>query len=342
MREITFIAGLALPLPWPVPKPACAIKNAQHDLLVEVWYSDDARIIIRLLDKEKGNLVAEISSPAIRISNGGMGRVILTLTYSEADNEIVLRLNGRPVVDGDGPIELTGHARVFGEDKFQTQTNHAEIKACLAKRAQRLQAYTKQQGRTPDDLRARRQDMRREIRLLSSAVEHLRMGNTDYIVSASIHLRKLMGDGKGDHLLQDCASIDEAPLPVWRLPKAANEDWSPLSLDPVFWQNWQPLFTYPNGLATEKTDLDAWLDDVAFAAASKPYTHRELIKTIADKIGAHADFERAVVDLLDMQIFNSSSAVEQYILNLAPGVIELAKGLDNAEWEAAAWRGMLG
>ncbi|WP_070151073.1 hypothetical protein [Sphingobium phenoxybenzoativorans] len=322
----TMVATIWLPSPWPVPASRRIVGMAGQDCVFIITAQSDGSLNVATVDLTTEALFVEAWTPEIKITGVGLGVIVLTAIFNKMARSLLLRINGSPVTSDDDCILL--NARSYPGEPLGPLTEDVDgLKRALRKRQDRLRNY-KREGLDLRHKARRWSDLETECRLLHEETARLRDGNLDYVRPVSLNLRKIIGDGQGNHLLQDCASFLSLPIGVWRRPIILTGE----SAIPIV-----TAISAIHGAAepvlnlTEKTDLDIWLDDECDILFGKKWTNLELIREISDRVGAHSDmFNRAVAEELESHFAFDRTLLATYLISLADLVLALMARVQSA------------
>lgn len=328
MDPFTFQGVIDLPIPWPVPSPSRFYQGPVSDYLLEFWWRKDGRLEGVLLNPEDDTLIVENRTAVIEVTGVGTAKAILTVTCSTQGFDF--NINSRPA----GQDEPTIHLERRDESKADPaslSSDEPAIASAIRTRKDRLGSY-KSAGFSRKNLEARWIDLRRELNLIRAHLQALLQGDSDYIAPIAISLRKLIAKGKGGHLLQDCAAMREAILPVWTRPHPPANAWSIDQLGPSMHIEQRTASTSPTYFLTMKTDLDQWLETRAATLHGKRFSNYQLLAELADKIGAHIDMSnRDNIDLLEQTLSIERSALSQYMGIVGTICLELGEALQQGQ-----------
>lgn len=323
----SYIAVLSLPQPWAFNSLARALYYQNRRYIMELFFLPESVFFIIIKDKETDKCF-NFLSPRIVSSGSDAPVCILSADLNCQTQQISLRLNGYDVREDQSYFFIQTSKDIRKQPPVTTKIDKYGIRNSIKKRKQRLADYIKD-GFNRENLQGRWEDLRRECRLLKKSLMNLNNGDTDYIVWVRLHLRKIVGRSKGNHILQDCASFYSMPLLVWRAPPHPPNHWTPAELFPELWYANECFSIQASTFCNQLTDLDVWLSDCAGMVGGQLRTQLDLLHAIADKIAAHSDWkERKVVDMLGtLQSFNTT-ALNSHLIELAQNVLALVERVE--------------
>lgn len=309
---------LALTEIWPMHAPILMGSQSMPGGQLTIRGEHNGKITFRFTDRT-GETISEVRTPKIRKVGKGLARMGVIVSFTAETNTLRVRIDGREIHEMDRRYDVT--ARTVG-DRPQTEDT-VGIKAAAALRKQQAKSRIKS-GFSPHEIKTRWSDLERESRLLRNSIDRLREGDEDYVVSASLHLRKILGDG----LLEECAGFVAAEIPVFVVPPSPEGMWTPDHLP-----NMEASLSFRTMSAhlgldfTHKVDLAMWREQQAGSFRGKPHTNKQFLLLIADKIGAHADRKRDLVDALEDARLGDIKALSFYLHDLGDTVVTIIDNL---------------
>lgn len=284
----------------------------------------DGSFMIGLFEKDKFDPIGLVQSPVINFYGEGIARLII-MVFSKS-GKIEMSINGIKITDGDKILNISKSNDVLNGRPPEISIDHVGKEAAQRKRGDRRANFLKQDN-AQMKVDRRWVDLRETCQLLRDAVELMMSGEVRYIRSVSVHLRVLVGPGKGNHILQDCAGFECWPLNVWVRPPSDPTLWTPKNLDKLWFHLERSVISYrPNGLNSHETDLDAWFEQEAYTINGISLSQGRLFNSVVDKIGAHAEFDnREVIEFLQSFINGDFSLLQRYLMETSEVVLLLAE-----------------
>ncbi|WP_129220697.1 hypothetical protein [Lichenibacterium ramalinae] len=325
MQDFAVSASLTIESSWPPPERVKALHQTMDHEFLEVHFTQSGRMRVYLRYIDTGFIFAEAVSPRIRLVGTGVLFLFWVINYHASTGKLELYINGEDVTSRSRRMEVAATLRPDTPSENGLTKDQASIDAALSARTQRVRDYERTGLTTEQKVRSI-VDLKREFRLLSAANSALKRGDLDYTVPVSVHLRKLIGKGKGNHLLQDCAAFRGVVLPVWKRPPSDPQLWTPYqlidSLD--FWYAKEMFSLSPTHFLTCQTDIDDWLCRNGGALNQSPTTNVDLLHGVADKIGAHLDLKnRDLVEALENMHFGGVPIILSYLTQLGDLILAL-------------------
>lgn len=320
MQDRSLFYVLTLGPQWPVTtETKIASASGDGDTLA-TWATTDGRL--KMVASQSGSDPVVTLSPVVRLIDPVATPLIISVQLRA--NVIELHLNGS-LVSANGPdISLSG-----GPPPRAPTVDRDGLALAREKRRSQRRDY-KRAGQLSEDLIGRTwADLAKTCRLLRADLDHLRRGDSDRIVPVSVYLRTLIDRRQGNHLLQYCATIADAELPVWTHPPLPENAWTPANLphELTLW-HFASFGAGQHGVLSHCIDLDAWLLLNAGKFANKPLDNGQVLADITDKIGAHVSRgERPTVDALQATEYGCLSGVAHVLLDVGDGVVVLTERL---------------
>lgn len=324
-----FIFWLVLDVPpaWTLNAPIRAVSHQSKWYTFDFYFFPESVIFIDICDT-KTNQHFNYLSPQIFATDYQKSRLAIVTTLDSQSQQFKVYFNGREINTAQDYLFIQKTNNIPKSPRVTTNIDKQGIRCSVRERKKTLYNYLKE-GFNTIHVQRRWNDLRREYRLLKTCLNNLNSGDTDYIVSVSVHLRKIIGRSKGNHLLQDCASFNSKPIFVWRKAPNPPNSWTLAELSPELSVNMGCFSVRANDFCTQLTDLDVWLSGDAAIVAARPRTQLDLLHDIADKVGAHSDWkERNVVEILESFEYFDTTALNNYLITLAENVLLLIERLE--------------
>lgn len=311
--------NIPMPSVWPLKFDTDVIRHADNS--ASVTFTKFGTIRAQMFSDRLGELL-ECETPRIVIRGEGNLMTFVAITMNESEDALRIFINATDY-NRFGPVVRLRREPEPLRSGFPVPTGPDPDSAERRARRQQQSADLVRNGVLIDRLR---DQLVRELRLLRAALNRLAGGETDEVVTVSVHLRKLIGGGKGNGALQKFGGLSDVSLDVWALPPQPEGTWHPRDL-PVSLTQLPTVFFAAGETTTYRfaMDIDAWLarDDVAMAG--KWMTNLDLLHSIADKIGAHLDLSPApVVDRLEASQAFGVDFLTRYLIELGTAVCEVA------------------
>lgn len=269
--------------PWP---PLVDVHVTHDDVIgVDVFLTALGRIRVEKRD-DQGNLLASTVSARIRLRRPEKANLLLSAVLIKDASDFNLRINGTSASATSALIRLGAVSSTSGTILPAPTASDPDSDNARKRRLQR----SADQRRNGIDEERQAANLARETRLLKAALQRLDGGDDDEIVNVSLHLRKIIGDGKGNHALQDYAGLRGKMLDVWIAPPPPSGIWAPndMRIQPhLSWRRLASIEQTPT--ASFLIDFDAWLAREDITIGGLVLSHLNLLHAISDKIGAHLD-----------------------------------------------------
>jgi hypothetical protein len=312
----------------PEIRPQGIIKICEfqiNKIRAKILYSKYGSIIINISNIENGCQIFCDKTLVIEIEGVENAYFIFELAYDEAANKIEVSIDGQNVNLADALHRVAVAQARPSSPRIDPPVNITGISLAVKRRRQRLKDLRKN-GLASENINRRWADLKRECRLISHAIAKVEFEDIDHVVNIGNGLRKLIGRGKGNGFLQDCASFKNLAILVW----SEKLDQMDFLNDPA---NAKPTISISSSIfSLERTklnchqiDLDMWLEQKEIALDGRILSHIEIIHEIGDKIGAHLDLKnREIEESLSGIHLLGQPALSHYLCAVAKGVVELS------------------
>ena len=164
-----------------------------------------------------------------------------------------------------------------------------------------------------------------ELDALEDLLGLVRKGALHHLPGVAVSLRKLVTRGKGNQILRDIASILRQQLIVYAGPGATRfPEGVPLPTHHLT----KTLAGHLTPGCTRRTDLESWLSETGYSGGGLARTNEQILSDIADKIGAHSDYDVGkLVTFLRQLNLGGEQGIINFLLMVADVTLSLGRAL---------------
>lgn len=296
----TFCAWMELPWPWPARLSITLIRHdiANHELQLSCEPSGKLRAQL-FSQIDESPILTLTSCPLLLIEPAF---VLLAVAWQLPDDMIV-RINDTTIASltiADVPEEY--HLPKRNHSGLPAEDFSSDGATELLKRRGSIPGHQPIHGRRPGTRETAFKALKSHVVQMNDLLYLLDGGALDHAHGLANLLRSLIATGVPLPLLQLCAAYIDAPLTLFT--SARPRTLVPMSPTSVMSFD---ISAVPTKIYANSIDLDVWLSLPASTANGRDYTHRDVVKSIGNTIGAHVAHD--IHPLIEMLRATGSAAM---------------------------------
>lgn len=284
---VSVALAMELPDPWPTPKPTVGIEVGLSDGLFGVVFSPENRIIVQIAKEVAGSLSLIGQSTSCRLEGEAGSRFILFVEW-ESPELIKIRVNGKTTgfEGAELPPEFCLTLSPSPKEIPSGEVAIEDGEAARQKRSNRLAKLKMRKDQSFSGSITDYASLRRLVERVRGFISHICQGQMEFVPDLATCLRALVAEANHDlGVLQRCAAHRDASIPVYVF--GGNLDRPAFFSESTVLENIALSTCIPPH--TKPIDLDDWLDLRAISDPEGNLSHRDVVKIIADTLGAHSD-----------------------------------------------------